>query len=86
VSEIDAFIHNVHQFAEENYENQRSRSNPSLSLTEAQRAMGPPRKPGPLRTRQVEPEMLLEIMIDRFDSVILALVGGGQEINSGEQG
>lgn len=85
---VRAFIHNVHRFADENYrENQKPPAQKVIFFDEAQRAWDAEQNGRAKRPQVSEPEMMLEVM-DRHEdwAVIVALVGGGQEINRGEAG
>jgi hypothetical protein len=84
--EIEAFIHNVHRFAEQYYENEKPPVQSTIVFDEAQRAWDRAENLKRFDRDKSEPEMLLEIMDRRENAVIVALVGGGQEINSGEAG
>ncbi|RYE58393.1 MAG: DUF2075 domain-containing protein [Sphingobacteriales bacterium] len=87
---VKTFIHNVHEFIDEYYdEKNKLPVDHVLIYDEAQRAWTKEhktRKSNGLITES-EPEILLSIM-DRLPDwgVIIALVGGGQEINTGEAG
>lgn len=88
---VSTFIHNVHQFIDEYYEDETQVPvDRVLVYDEAQRAWTKEYKyfKSKKRINASEPEILLSIM-DRFKdswAVIIGLVGGGQEINSGEGG
>jgi len=85
---VKAFIHNVHRFADEYYRENRKRPvQKVIFFDEAQRAWDAEQNGRAKRPQVSEPEMMLEVM-DRHEdwSVIVALVGGGQEINRGEAG
>jgi hypothetical protein len=85
---VRAFIHNVHRFADEYYrENRKCPVQKVIFFDEAQRAWDAEQNGRAKRPPVSEPEMMLEVM-DRHEdwSVIVALVGGGQEINRGEAG
>jgi hypothetical protein len=85
---VRAFIHNVHRFADEYYrENRKCPVQKVVFFDEAQRAWDAEQNGRAKRPQVSEPEMILEVM-DRHEdwSVIVALVGGGQEINRGEAG
>ncbi len=86
--EVRAFIHNVHQFADEYYrEDQKCPVQKVIFFDEAQRAWDAEQNGRAKRPQVSEPEMMLEVMDRHKDwSVIVALVGGGQEINRGEAG
>lgn len=82
-------IENVHVFAkyytDENPD--RSPSNHVIIFDEAQRAWNRAQNLSKFKRNYSEPEMLLKIMERHQDwAVIIALVGGGQEINNGEAG
>lgn len=82
-------IENVHRFAKHYTENDRDRppSNHVIIFDEAQRAWNKEQNLLKFRRPYSEPEMLLSIMERHKDwAVVIALVGGGQEINSGEAG
>jgi DUF2075 family protein len=84
--EINAFIHSVHRFAELFVGNDMVPIQATLVFDEAQRAWDRERNLAQFDRDISEPEMLLEIMDRREKATIVALVGGGQEINSGEAG
>jgi hypothetical protein len=92
---LDTFIANVHRFADD-YAKDEGRE-PTVNVIvfdEAQRAWDKEQNTRPSRSGRgvsrpavSEPEMLLQIMDRRKDwAVIVALIGGGQEINRGEAG
>jgi DUF2075 family protein len=87
---VKTFIHNVHEFIDEYYQDETKLPvDRVLIYDEAQRAWTKEhktRKSNGIITES-EPEILLSIM-NRFSDwgVIIALVGGGQEINTGEAG
>jgi len=89
--EAPIFIQNVHQFIDEYYEDVTYLPTERVIIyDEAQRAWTREHKyrKSEKRINASEPEILLSIM-NRFEnswSVIVALVGGGQEINTGEGG
>jgi hypothetical protein len=81
-------IENVHVFARYHTEdNHGNPSNHAIIFDEAQRAWNRAQHMKKFNRDYSEPEMLLKIM-ERHDdwAVIVALVGGGQEINDGEAG
>jgi hypothetical protein len=84
--EINAFIHNVHRFAEEYDAAGKIPVQATIIFDEAQRAWDKEENMDRFDRNKSEPEMLLEIMDRRPQAVIVALIGGGQEINSGEAG
>jgi len=87
---VKTFIHNVHEFIDEYYSvKSKLPVDRVLIYDEAQRAWTKEHKTRKSNGEitESEPEILLSIM-NRFEdwSVIIALVGGGQEINTGEAG
>ena len=95
VRSLDARLHaktlieNVHVFAKEYAEKDTDRppSNHVVIFDEAQRAWDRLQNMRKFKRNYSEPEMLLKIMERHTDwAVIIALVGGGQEINTGEAG
>jgi hypothetical protein len=85
---VRAFIHNVHRFADEYYrEDRKCPVQKVIFFDEAQRAWDAEQNGRAKRPKVSESEMMLEVMDRHPDwSVIVALVGGGQEINRGEAG
>jgi len=82
-------IENVHLFAKEYTEKDKDRapSNHVIIFDEAQRAWNQAQNLAKFKREYSEPEMLLRIMQRHKDwACVIALVGGGQEINSGEAG
>lgn len=83
---VQTFIQNVHRFADGFHKNDKIPNDHVVVFDEAQRAwdLAESQRAG----REVsEPEMMLDIMNRHRDwAVIVALVGGGQEINRGEAG
>ena len=83
---VQTFIQNVHRFADGFHRNDQIPHEHVVVFDEAQRAwdLAESQRAG----RKVsEPEMMLDIMDRHTDwAVIVALVGGGQEINRGEAG
>lgn len=81
-------IENVHVFARNYMEDDPgSPSNHAIIFDEAQRAWNKAQNLKKFKRDYSEPQMLLGIMERHSDwSVIIALVGGGQEINDGESG
>jgi hypothetical protein len=82
-------IENVHVFARTYTDEDVDRppSNHVIIFDEAQRAWNREQNLSKFRREYSEPEMLLKIMERHQDwAVVIALVGGGQEINSGEAG
>jgi hypothetical protein len=86
--EVQAFVHNVHRFADQYFGGgHREPAQRVIVFDEAQRAWDAEQNQRAERARVSEPEMMLEVM-DRHDgwAVIIALIGGGQEIHRGEAG
>jgi hypothetical protein len=82
-------IENVHVFAKTYTDEDPNRppSNHVIIFDEAQRAWNRDQNFSKFRREYSEPEMLLKIMQRHQDwAVVIALVGGGQEINNGEAG
>jgi hypothetical protein len=91
---IKAFIQNVHHFRDEALRDPAPPIDRIVIFDEAQRAWNQSKtalfmrqKKGRVDFNQSEPEFLIETM-DRHDgwAVIVCLVGGGQEIHTGEAG
>jgi hypothetical protein len=87
---VKTFIHNVHEFIDEYYKDKNKLPvDRVLVYDEAQRAWTKEHKIRKSKgtITESEPEILLSIM-NRFSdwAVIIALIGGGQEINTGEAG
>lgn len=86
--EVQAFVHNVHRFADQYYGQHRHEPAQNVIVfDEAQRAWDGEQNARAKRPPVSEPEMMIEVM-DRHTewAVIIALIGGGQEINRGEAG
>jgi len=85
---IIAFIENVHRFLDHYFiEKEKIPNNKIVIFDEAQRAWNKEHSMRKFQRPHSEAEMMLEIMSRQPDwSVIVALVGGGQEINTGEAG
>lgn len=81
-------IENVHVFASYYTDtNPGAPSNHAIIFDEAQRAWNRKQNLRKFKRDYSEPEMLLSIMERHMDwAVVVALVGGGQEINDGEAG
>ncbi len=86
--EARTLIENVHVFARYHTEdNAREPSNHAIIFDEAQRAWNRIQNKKKFNRDYSEPEMLLGIMERHQDwAMVIALVGGGQEINDGEAG
>lgn len=94
LSEAKAFIQNIHHFRDDTIESTKPPIEKVVIFDEAQRAWTVEQtskfmktKKGKLNFNQSEPEFLIGVM-NRHDgwAVIICLVGGGQEINTGEAG
>jgi len=87
-AEARTLIENVHIFARYHTDdNQGPPSNHAIIFDEAQRAWNRAQHMKKFKRDYSEPGMLLRIMERHEDwSVVVALVGGGQEINDGEAG
>ena len=94
LSEAKAFIQNIHHFRDDAIESTKPPIEKIVIFDEAQRAWTVEQtskfmktKKGKLNFNQSEPEFLIGVM-NRHEgwAVIICLVGGGQEINTGEAG
>ncbi|MGA9964720.1 MAG: DNA/RNA helicase domain-containing protein [Terriglobales bacterium] len=87
-AEAKTLIENVHVFARYHTDdNPGPPSNHAIIFDEAQRAWNRAQNKKKFRRDYSEPEMLLRVMERHPDwAVVVALVGGGQEINDGEAG
>lgn len=90
----NAFIQNIHHFRDDNIQSTAPPIEKVVVFDEAQRAWTKKqvssfmaRKKGILDFDKSEPDFLIEVM-DRHESwcTIVCLIGGGQEINTGEAG
>ncbi|HEV2381933.1 MAG TPA: DNA/RNA helicase domain-containing protein [Terriglobia bacterium] len=86
--QVSTFIHNVHRFIDAHF-NESTPPPPDrvIVFDEAQRAWNREQSLRKFKRDRSEPEIMLDIM-DRHPgwAVIVALVGSGQEINTGEAG
>lgn len=88
------FIQNIHHFRDDAISVESAPAEKVVIFDESQRAWGEEnltnfmkRKKGVLNFNMSEPEFLISIMDRHQDwSVIVCLIGGGQEINTGEAG
>jgi len=88
-TEARTLIENVHVFARSYTDDDLKRppANHAVIFDEAQRAWNKAQNLKKFKRDYSEPEMLLSIMERHEDwAVVIALVGGGQEINDGEAG
>lgn len=91
--EVKAFIQNIHHFRDHYIENEDAPKEKVVIFDEAQRAWGKEQNSAFMKKKRgkdldmSEPELLLKIM-DRHDDwcCVICLIGGGQEINTGEAG
>jgi hypothetical protein len=85
--EVQTFVHNVHRFAEEYFDNDTTPTQHVLVFDEAQRAWDAAENLNRYGRNISEPEMMLALMSRHQDwAALIALVGGGQEIHTGEAG
>jgi len=93
-SEVHSFIQNVHHFRDDYLKDHSPPPEKVVIFDEAQRAWDKHHTSKFMRQKrkqegfdQSEPDFLIEVMNRHQDwCVIIALIGGGQEINSGEAG
>jgi hypothetical protein len=87
VREVGTFVQNVHSFIKEYASGNRAPFENVVIFDEAQRAWNSAQVKKKRKLEKSEPEIMLEIM-ERCPEwcTIVALVGGGQEINTGEAG
>ena len=92
--EVSSFVQNIHHFRDEALKDPKAPPEHIVIFDEAQRAWDKHQaskfmqaKRGQKDFNKSEPEFLIEVM-DRHEdwTVIICLVGGGQEINTGEAG
>ncbi len=88
VARIIAFIENVHRFLDEYFlDEEKIPNNKIVIFDEAQRAWNAEHSMRKFQRPFSESEMMLNVMDRHQDwSVIVALIGSGQEINTGEAG
>jgi hypothetical protein len=84
---VQTFIQNVHRFIDAYYAVSSAPLDRVIVFDEAQRAWNAEQSKRKFKRLESEPEIMLNIM-DRHSgwAVIVALIGGGQEINTGEAG
>ena len=84
---VSTFIQNVHLFIAAHFTSSTAPPDRVVVFDEAQRAWNRQQSLRKFKRDRSEPEIMLDVM-DRHDSwaVIVALVGNGQEINTGEAG
>ncbi|HUE00035.1 MAG TPA: DUF2075 domain-containing protein [Bryobacteraceae bacterium] len=85
--EVETLIQNVHRFIDAHFASSSPPPDAVIVFDEAQRAWNREQSERKFKRDRSEPEIMLEIM-DRREgwAVIVALVGTGQEINTGEAG
>lgn len=94
ISKVKAFIQNIHHFRDDALVSSRPPIERVVIFDEAQRAWTLEQtasfmknKKGMINFHQSEPEFLISVMDRHLDwATIVCLVGGGQEINTGEAG
>jgi broad-specificity NMP kinase len=84
---VSTFIQNVHRFIDAHFTSSTPPPDRVVVFDEAQRAWNREQSQRKFKRNRSEPEIMLEIL-DRHRgwAVIVALVGSGQEINTGEAG
>jgi Uncharacterized conserved protein (DUF2075) len=84
---VSTFIQNVHRFIDAHYPSAEAAPDRLIVFDEAQRAWNAEQSDRKFKRNVSEPEIMLEIM-NRHQgwAVIVALIGSGQEINTGEAG
>lgn len=84
---VSTFVQNVHRFIDAHFAGSAAPPERVVVFDEAQRAWNAKQSRKKFRRDASEPEIMLEIMDRHVDwAVIVALVGSGQEINTGEAG
>ena len=91
---VNAFIQNIHHFRDDNLISEKAPIEKVVVFDEAQRAWTKKKvsyfmkvKKGIVDFNMSEPEFLIDVMNRHGDwCVIICLIGGGQEINTGEAG
>ncbi|HET8667750.1 MAG TPA: DNA/RNA helicase domain-containing protein, partial [Terriglobales bacterium] len=85
--EVQTFVYNVHRFADQFVGNRQTPVQKVVVFDEAQRAWDAEQNKQKDRPEISEAHMMLDVMNRHEDwAVIVALIGGGQEINRGEAG
>ncbi len=84
---VSTFVQNVHRFIDAHFTESASPPDRVVVFDEAQRAWNAEQSRRKFKRDVSEPRIMLDVM-DRHDgwAVIVALVGSGQEINTGEAG
>lgn len=91
---VSTFVQNIHHFRDEYLRNQRAPIEKVVVFDEAQRAWTKEQASKFMQTKrgqsgfaQSEPEFLISVMNRHTDwCTVICLIGGGQEINTGEAG
>ena len=84
---VSTFIQNVHRFIDAHYATSDAPPDRLIVFDEAQRAWNAEQSNRKFKRNVSEPEIMLDIMNRHSGwAVIIALVGSGQEINTGEAG
>jgi hypothetical protein len=84
---VSTFIQNVHRFIDAHYSTKEPPPDQLIVFDEAQRAWNAGQSNRKFKRNFSEPEIMLDIMTRHLGwAVIIALVGNGQEINTGEAG
>lgn len=85
---VKTLIENVHVFARTHFDDPDKAPPPNhvIVFDEAQRAWNEEQNTKKFKRALSEPEMILEIMSRLSWALVVALIGGGQEINTGEAG
>ena len=84
---VSTFVQNVHRFIDAHFTSSAEPVDQVIVFDEAQRAWNAEQSQRKFKRDRSEPEIMLEIMNRHRDwAVIVALVGSGQEINTGEAG
>lgn len=84
---VSTFVQNVHRFIDAHFSGSTAPPDRVVVFDEAQRAWNAEQSRRKFKRDASEPEIMLDIM-DRHEgwAVVVALVGSGQEINTGEAG
>jgi hypothetical protein len=87
VRSLESVIQEMHRFVQDTYQSTQPPAHRAIVFDEAQRAWSKEKNWDKFKRNVSEPEMVLEIM-GRHEgwSLVVGLVGGGQEIHSGEAG
>jgi hypothetical protein len=84
---LESVIQEMHRFVRDTHESRKPPAHRAIIFDEAQRAWSRARNREKFGRDASEPEMVLEIMGRHSEwALVIGLVGGGQEIHSGEAG